>query len=93
MTFSQTKTPQGYLPFRAVSLMMPGTGNEAAHIDEPSFAFDVYTAREMVDARKRGIEIPTAPQGVCDLATLGLCVKATARGLRPVRRLPLCICR
>lgn len=83
MTFSQTKTPQGYLPFRAVSLMMPGSGNEAAHIDEPSFAFDVYTACEMVDARKRGIEIPTAPQGVCDLATLGLCVKATARGFTP----------
>ena len=93
MTFSQTKTPQGYLPFRAVSLMMPGTGNEAAHIDEPSFAFDVYTAREMVDARKRGIEIPTAPHGCLRPGDAWSLREGDRAGLRPVRRLPLCICR
>ena len=76
-SYSQIRTPQGYLPFRSVAVEGAAQG-EGARLGG-MLAFDLRSPVECAAAERDGATELLQPAAGCDVVELGLCVESRER--------------
>ena len=82
MTFSQTKTVQGFIPFLKVALQM-GSSETGACGEEESCIFDLIAPEDMVHHIRKNGESISRPQTPVSLVDFGSCLKMEEGAPKP----------
>lgn len=77
---SQTKTVQGYVPFRSVELREPQSGQ---NVNDSDLAFDLYGPVELAELEHAAV--PRHSERHADLIKLASCVEPTGDPAAPIR--------